>query len=87
MKICVLDGKKIKNKEMLHDALATSLHFPDWYGRNLDALYDCLTDLQEETEIQFLWKEVMEISLGEYMESLWKVVTIAAKENPKITII
>ncbi|WP_158880846.1 barstar family protein [Amycolatopsis anabasis] len=27
------------------DAIAAELSFPDWFGRNLDALYDCLTDL------------------------------------------
>lgn len=26
-------------------SLATSLGFPDWFGHNLDALMDCLTDL------------------------------------------
>lgn len=24
--------------------LGLALHFPDWYGANLDALHDCLTD-------------------------------------------
>ena len=24
---------------------AAALSFPDWFGHNLDALYDCLTDL------------------------------------------
>lgn len=27
------------------DAIASALSFPEWFGRNLDALYDCLTDL------------------------------------------
>jgi len=27
------------------DAIAGALSFPNWSGRNLDALYDCLTDL------------------------------------------
>lgn len=27
------------------DAIARQLSFPDHFGRNLDALYDCLTDL------------------------------------------
>ena len=29
--------------------LGTALGFPDWYGHNLDALHDCLTD--------FSWRE------------------------------
>ena len=38
----------------IHDRLAAQLHFPAWYGRNLDALHDCLTALSEETRITFL---------------------------------
>ena len=51
MRICILDGNKLTNRELLHNALAESLSFPNWYGRNLDALYDCLTDFHEEAEI------------------------------------
>ena len=31
--------------EKAHDALAQALSFPDYYGRNLDALHDCLTEV------------------------------------------
>ncbi len=31
----------------VHDALAKALCFPDYYGHNLDALHDCLTDLTD----------------------------------------
>lgn len=84
MNICKLDGKEIMDRGMLHDVLAVSLGFPDWYGRNLDALYDCLTDLQEDTEIQLLHESIMEEHLGEYARSLAKVIHMAAKCNPKI---
>lgn len=84
MNICILDGREIKDRRMLHDALAVSLGFPDWYGRNLDALYDCLTDMREDTEIQLLHESVMEEYLGEYAESLAKVIYMAAEINPKI---
>lgn len=39
------------------DAIGAALSFPDWYGRNLDALYDCLVDLswQPEGEHVLIW--------------------------------
>ncbi|WP_296883593.1 barstar family protein [uncultured Methanobrevibacter sp.] len=38
-----LDGNLIK--ENGHDYLADALNLPDYYGKNLDALYDCLTEI------------------------------------------
>jgi RNAse (barnase) inhibitor barstar len=39
------------------DAIGAALSFPSWYGRNLDALYDCLTDLswQPNGEHVLIW--------------------------------
>ena len=34
-----------QKKEDLLDRIAEALSFPDWFGRNWDALEDCLTDL------------------------------------------
>ncbi|MGE3268300.1 MAG: barstar family protein, partial [Chloroflexota bacterium] len=31
--------------DAVHDDIARTLQFPGWYGRNLDALRDCLTDI------------------------------------------
>ena len=41
----VLDGGSVGNRETLHRVLAAGLQFPDWYGGNLDALHDCLTEI------------------------------------------
>ena len=84
MLICILDGNNITNRETLHDTLASSLPLPDWYGRNLDALYDCLMDIQEETEIRLFHKGALEDYLGSYAEALQKVVYTACQENPRI---
>ena len=84
MLICILDGNNITNRETLHDTLASSLQLPDWYGRNLDALYDCLLDIREETEIQLLHEEALENYLGYYAKVLQKAVYEACQENPMI---
>ena len=43
--IIVLDAEKMTTRSKAHPYLKEMLHFPDYYGNNLDALYDCLTDL------------------------------------------
>lgn len=49
MQCIKIDGKLIKKDG--HDYLKKALNFPDYYGKNLDALYDCLTDIGVDTEI------------------------------------
>ena len=84
MLICTLDGNNITDREMLHDTLSGSLPFQDWYGWNLDALHDCLLDIQEETEIRLLHKETLDNRLGSYAKALQKVLSNACLENPRI---
>ncbi|MBO2517594.1 MAG: hypothetical protein CW338_10070, partial [Clostridiales bacterium] len=40
-----LDCAGWQDKEQIHAALKDALHFPDWYGKNLDALHDMLTEM------------------------------------------
>lgn len=40
----ILDGAKMGGREEMHDLLAEVMTLPDYYGRNLDALRDCLTE-------------------------------------------
>lgn len=38
------------DKRAVLTAIGKAFAFPDWYGANLDALYDCLTDLPDRGE-------------------------------------
>lgn len=44
-----LDGKLIKKNG--HEYLVEVLDLPDYYGKNLDALYDCLCEMECEIEL------------------------------------
>ena len=46
MKITViLEGSRMIDRVAVHNHLAERLQLPSYYGRNLDALYDVLTEL------------------------------------------
>ena len=51
MEDIILDCTELETKQQLHAAIADALSFPDWYGNNLDALYDCLTDLESPVHL------------------------------------
>ena len=54
MKEITIDCTTIGSMSEMHETLDRELNFPDWYGRTLDALHDCLTSICEETRITFL---------------------------------
>ncbi len=59
MKDIILSCAAIATKQALHEALAQALSFPGWYGKNLDALYDCLTDLEEPVHLHLVgWEQL-----------------------------
>ena len=41
----VLDGTAVTDKAAFLDTCAGTFALPEWFGRNWDALHDCLTDL------------------------------------------
>jgi RNAse (barnase) inhibitor barstar len=51
------------DKASVLKAIGRAFAFPEWYGANLDALYDCLTDLPERRQPG--WVVVLERLPGE----------------------
>ncbi|WP_413372002.1 barstar family protein [Paenibacillus taichungensis] len=81
MKTVVINGKDIHGKEELHDVLQTSLELGQTYGRNLDALWDCLTGLiAMPLTIQWTDFDATRMSLGEYADHLLDLMHEAEKE-------
>ena len=77
----ILNGAKLETKEAMHDYLAKMLHLPEYYGRNLDALHDCLTDIGEETELILLNWDAFD-----HTKRVMNVIVDAARENSNLKI-
>ena len=68
--VLTLEGGSIESKEELLDAIAEGFGFPDWFGRNWDALEECLRDLDAVndgyalviTDATALWAERPRVS-------------------------
>ena len=43
----VLDAECMQTEEEAHNYLRKQLHLPEYYGENLDALYDCLPEMED----------------------------------------
>jgi ribonuclease inhibitor len=51
-----LPGKSIRTLDRFYDEIARLFHFPDYFGRNLDALWDLLTaDIKGPVEL--IWED------------------------------
>ena len=70
----VLDCAEIRTRNDLHDALMTLLPLPEWYGRNLDALHDCLTDPGPEISLRILHENALRDALGSYADAFFQVL-------------
>ncbi|MBT2770868.1 barstar family protein [Halomonas sp. ISL-60] len=86
MKTVIINGKKIHGKEELHDVLQEQLGLDNDYGRNLDALWDCLTGfIPMPLTIQWLDFDTTRESLGEYAERLLELMREAEEELEEFT--
>ena len=71
MKEIVLDGKLMQTKEAAHAYIKAVFRFPAYYGGNLDALYDLLTEMRrQELTVTLINGDILRGALGEYGEGI-----------------
>lgn len=46
VEVFIIQGSGVHDKDTFFHALGKGLRFPDYFGNNWDAAYDCLTDMQ-----------------------------------------
>ena len=81
----ILDGSAFSDKKTAHAIISRELSFPSYYGGNLDALYDCLTEMGK-TSIEMYSCAMIRRNLDAYGDTLLRVFSDAAEANPEITL-
>jgi ribonuclease inhibitor len=82
-----LDCSLMTGRAETHDYLKEKFFFPEYYGKNLDALYDLLTSAGEAMTIVLSNGKFIEENLGGYGSALLATIREAAEDNPNIELI
>ena len=80
----------VKTFDDFHNEVSSKLGFPEYYGRNLDAMHDCLTDIADEVEVVFTGvKECRAVSpeMSAYIDGLERMLNDTADECDNLTFI
>lgn len=87
MKKILLDLNPASSVEWIHEYLKFELEFEDYYGCNLDALYDELTAIAEDTCLGIFCPPQKEGHVAVYLERVKKVMKDAERDNPHLCVI
>lgn len=60
----LIDGNKIKTKEDFYKKIRQDLSLPEYFGNNLDALFDVLTERNDSIVFEFFSFNLLEDNLG-----------------------
>ncbi len=79
-----LDCGLMTGRSETHEYLKQQFSFPEYYGKNLDALYDLLTSVCEPMSIVLINEACIEKNLGGYGSALLATIREAAEDNPNV---
>ncbi len=86
MRTITLALNRMHSVPALHKYLRSALALPVYYGANLDALHDCLTEVCEPTQIIVPAAVADNENLGWYGKQFLQVLQDAAAENENLQV-
>ena len=76
----ILNGALLTEREVAHDEIVRALPLPDYYGRNLDALWDVVSCMEGEIQVKNA------AAICGYGEKILSLLQEAADENSRLTL-
>lgn len=79
-----LDGAEMLTRKIAHQYLKEQFGFPEYYGENLDALWDMLSIVSKPMVIRLENNNMLQENLGAYGQAIIAVFMDLASENKNI---
>lgn len=79
MRLVNLNLREMQDEKAVHEYLKEQMDFPEYYGENLDALYDVLTDLTDNICVEIIRCTDENSPLYEFSKRLEGVMEDAAQ--------
>ena len=76
-----INGKWVTDRDSLHALLRAKLNLPEDCGRNLDAVYDLLTEPGKDRIITLKHEELLRARLGDYGDRFLRMLEDAAQSG------
>lgn len=86
MKYVFIGKETVSTFSDVYDLFAEAFDFPEYFGRNLDALYDCLTEASEQELILLADKDYLRDILGPKADALFSMLYDADENNAYLVI-
>lgn len=80
-----LNGTHLCVRAEAMDLLEEALSLPEWWGRNLDALHDCLTDLGRPVRLE-LYNHA-DMAESRFGRRVLRVLRDSAAESPSLELV
>ena len=81
-----LNGSILADRQQLHKEITRQLQLPEYYGENLDALWDVLTEWSQPLQIIVEKSDVLTRQLGGYGEMVLQLFQEAEEQNKVLSV-
>jgi RNAse (barnase) inhibitor barstar len=76
--VAIIDGNDVDTMPQFFTSIAKQLELPSYFGKNLDALYDCLCDFSwtDVSHVQIIFKNYDSFLGKESQQKRWDILAI-----------
>ncbi len=79
-----IEANRLHNREDMSNYLSELFSFPDYFGNNLDAAFDLLLEVAEDTILYFDKENMLEMLNEDYSYKSLRMLVEACNNNPHL---